>query len=177
MANQTVTTCHQYQTFTGWDFWNLHKTEWRICRFSTGIFSHNSSHVLIGCFKWKQTKIFKTCQNLIKSFQELQQYDAQHFKLEVKLCIIFHCNHTVAYFIIQLTLYLPFPFSNHYIYSVVCFKSLRVLIKFIVGDEPCHIPPQDRLDQYSCERDALVDPGAWHGSFVSESSQCFIINS
>lgn len=34
----------------------------------------------------------------------------------------------------------------------------RVLIKFIVGDEPCHIPPQDRLDQYSCEPDALVDP-------------------
>lgn len=34
----------------------------------------------------------------------------------------------------------------------------KVLIKFIVGDEPCLIPPQDRLDQFSCELEPVIDP-------------------
>ncbi|XP_078365283.1 UDP-GalNAc:beta-1,3-N-acetylgalactosaminyltransferase 2-like isoform X2 [Oculina patagonica] len=34
----------------------------------------------------------------------------------------------------------------------------RVIIKFVVGNRPCPIPPQDRLGRYSCEPDALVDP-------------------
>jgi len=33
-----------------------------------------------------------------------------------------------------------------------------VLIKFIVGDEPCLIPPQDRLDQFTCQPEPVVDP-------------------
>ena len=35
----------------------------------------------------------------------------------------------------------------------------RILIKFIVGSQPCPIPALDRLDQYSCEPDVVVDPG------------------
>lgn len=34
----------------------------------------------------------------------------------------------------------------------------RILIKFIVGSQPCPIPALDRLDQYSCEPDVVVDP-------------------
>ena len=48
-----------------------------------------------------------------------------------------------------------------YSYTTLNFilKFHRVIVKFIVGDGSCHIPPQDRVDRYSCEPDALVDPG------------------
>lgn len=35
----------------------------------------------------------------------------------------------------------------------------RVIVKFIVGDEPCPVPPNDRLDQYSCQPELEFNPG------------------
>ena len=35
----------------------------------------------------------------------------------------------------------------------------RVLIRFIVGNAPCQIPPMDRLDQYCCQPEPELDPG------------------
>ena len=41
----------------------------------------------------------------------------------------------------------------------------RVQIRFIVGNEPCLIPPMDRLDQYCCQPEPELDPGTVFMSF------------
>ncbi|XP_068722712.1 UDP-GalNAc:beta-1,3-N-acetylgalactosaminyltransferase 2-like isoform X1 [Montipora capricornis] len=38
------------------------------------------------------------------------------------------------------------------------FLQERLIVKFIVGDEPCSVPPTDRIDQYSCQPEMLFDP-------------------
>ncbi|XP_068675603.1 UDP-GalNAc:beta-1,3-N-acetylgalactosaminyltransferase 2-like isoform X2 [Montipora foliosa] len=38
------------------------------------------------------------------------------------------------------------------------FLQERLVVKFIVGDEPCSVPPTDRIDQYSCQPEMLFDP-------------------
>lgn len=39
------------------------------------------------------------------------------------------------------------------------FSFSRVIVKFVVGDEPCPVPPIDRLDQYSCQPELEFNPG------------------
>jgi len=35
----------------------------------------------------------------------------------------------------------------------------RVLVKFVVGSEPCSVPVSDRLSQYSCDEWNVSVPG------------------
>lgn len=35
----------------------------------------------------------------------------------------------------------------------------RVLVRFVIGDSACDIPPEDRLDEYGCTPSPLVKPG------------------
>ncbi|XP_067052766.1 UDP-GalNAc:beta-1,3-N-acetylgalactosaminyltransferase 2-like isoform X1 [Acropora muricata] len=40
----------------------------------------------------------------------------------------------------------------------ISFLQERVIVKFVVGDEPCPVPPIDRLDQYSCQPELEFNP-------------------